>query len=50
MVIPEEIEEMIKECNLYVNKDTITAVHVISKCDYDPYTVNIYTINEWCCT
>lgn len=43
-MIPEEIEVLLRECNVYMNRDNIAAVHV-DKRNGSVYEVFIYTVN-----
>jgi hypothetical protein len=44
MMIPKEIEDLLRECNVYVNKDAVAVVQVLPR-NKDVYDVYIYTVN-----
>jgi hypothetical protein len=44
MDIPKEIEDLLHECNIYVNKDTVAVIQVLPR-NKDVYDVYIYTVN-----
>jgi len=44
MTIPKEIEDLLHECNVYVNKDAIAVVQVLQRSN-GVYDVYIYTVN-----
>jgi hypothetical protein len=44
MDIPKEIEDLLHECNVYVNKDTVAVIQVLPR-NKDVYNVYIYTVN-----
>jgi hypothetical protein len=44
MMIPKEIEDLLHECNVFVNKDTIAVVQVLQRSN-GVYDVYIYTVN-----
>ena len=44
MTIPKEIEDLLHECNVYVNKDAVAVIQVLQR-NKDVYDVYIYTVN-----
>ena len=40
----EEIESILKECNVYMNKDNVVAVQMNKRSD-GVYDISIYTVN-----
>jgi hypothetical protein len=43
-MIPKEIEDLLHECNVYVNKDAVAVIQVLQR-NKDVYDVYIYTVN-----
>jgi hypothetical protein len=43
MIIPKEIEDLLHECNVYVNKDAVAVIQVLPR-NKDVYVVCIYTV------
>jgi hypothetical protein len=44
MTIPKEIEDLLHECNVYVNKDAVAVIQVQPRSN-GVYDVYIYTVN-----
>jgi hypothetical protein len=43
-MIPKEIEDLLHECKVYVNKDTIAVIQVLPR-NNSIYDIYIYTVN-----